>query len=504
MCKDCPCGFNIVNGSCECDARLKKAFPTITCDVNTQSITRPGGSWIGLQMSAQCKILYTKHCALRVCKNKPSSVHLNSSDSQCNYNRGGITCGQCPPGLSAVLGSLRCKRCSNQWLFLIPAFLLAGLFLILFIFVLNLTIVDGKINGFILYVNVIAANLYAVFLPSSDIAKVVSLLNLDSAIETCVYNGMTEYDKTWLQFAFPLYLLFIVIMLALASRYSSLVERLTRKRVIPVIATIFLFSYNKLLLVTTKALYSYTTVYSLSDNKKTTVWTCDTSIPLFGVKFSILFAASLLLLIVILVPINFFLLFTRLSLQRRFLAKYLKPYLDVFQAPFKDSCRHFPGLELLARWISFAIGSRFLKSANQRLALDNSLCVFLLVHVCTFKPFKSHANTFLYISYLINIACIINIMTYSDEHIEETYYAVIIHVLILTAVAEFGLTVLYYLYVNYLQKIKWMKTLIMKIDDNWSQYYNKFKVKSTTPASMEPAGEYEYLQEELLLADPVH
>ena len=95
-------------------------------------------------------------------------------------------------------------------------------------------------------------------------------------------------------------------------------------------------------------------------------------------------------------------------------------------------------------------------------------------------------------------------MTYSDEHIEETYYAVFIHVLILTAVAEFGLTVLYYLYVNYLQKIKWMKTLIMNINENLSQYYNKFKVKSTTPANMEPAGEYEYLQEELLLADPVH
>ena len=44
-------------------------------------------------------------------------------------------------------------------------------------------------------------------------------------------------------------------------------------------------------------------------------------------------------------------------------------------------------------------------------------------------------------------------MTYSNEHIEETYYAIIIHILILTAVAEFGLTVLYYLYVNYLQKI---------------------------------------------------
>ena len=33
----------------------------------------------------------------------------------------------------------------------------------------------------------------------------------------CFYNGMTEYDKTWLQFAFPSYLLLIVAVLAFAS-----------------------------------------------------------------------------------------------------------------------------------------------------------------------------------------------------------------------------------------------------------------------------------------------
>ena len=498
MHETCPCGFTIVNGSCECDPRLKEAFPTITCDVNTQTITRPGDCWIGL--STQCEILYTKDCALSVCHYEPTSVHLNSSDTQCNHNRGGIACGRCPSGLSAVLGSLRCKRCSNQWLLLIPVFLLAGLFLILILFTLNLTIVEGKINGFILYVNVIAANLYAIFLPSSNIAKVVSLLNIEAAIETCLYDGMTEYIKTWLEFAFPSYLLFIVAMLALASRYSSLVERLTRRRVIPVIATIFLFTYNKLLLVTTKVLFSYTSVHRLSDNKKTTVWTCDTSIPLFGVKFSILFAASLLLMIVILVPINFFLLFTRLSLQIRFLAKYLKPYLDVFQAPFKDSCRHFPGLELLIRWMSFAIGSRFLKSAYERLALDNSLCVFLLVYVCTFKPFRSLTNTVLYISYVINVECVITLMTYSDEHIGETYYIVIIHVLIFIALVEFGVTILYYLYINHLQKIRWIRNFIMNIGDGFLNYYNR---NSTFTPNMEPAGEYEHLQEELLLADPV-
>ena len=492
----CPKGFEMINGSCECDTRLKQAFPTITCDVNTQTITRPGGSWIGL--SAQGEILYVKDCATTYCKKESTNIHLNSSDTQCNHNRGGIACGQCPSGLGAVFGSLSCKRCSNQWLLLIPAFLLAGLFIILFLFTLNLTIVDGIINGFILYVNVIVANVHAIFLPSSSTGKVMSLLNLDSAIEVCFYNDMTEYVKTWLQFVFPLYLLFIVAMLALASRYFSVVERLTRRRVIPVIATIFLFSYSKLLLITTKVLFSYTTVHNLSDNKKTTVWMWDTSIPLFGVKFSILFAASLLLILIVLLPLNFFLLFTRFSLRIRILAKYLKPYLDVFQAPFKDSCRHFPGLELLIRWISFAIGSRFLKSSHQRLALNNSLCVFLLLYICAFKPFKSLANTVLYISYAINVECIINLLMYSDVNIEETYYIVILHALIFIALAEFGATVLYYFYIHHLQKIKKLKKFI---SNNWLKCSRKFKIGNIPSPSIEQVGDYEQLQEELLLVD---
>ena len=492
----CPKGFEIINGSCECDTRLKEAFPTLTCDINTQTITRPGGSWIGL--SEQGEILYVKQCATTYCKMESTSIHLNSSDSQCNYNRGGIACAQCPSGLSTVFGSMRCKRCSNQWLLVIPVFVLAGLFLVLFIFTLNLTIVDGKVNPFILYVNVIVANLHAIFLPSSSTAKVMSILNLDSGVDVCLYDGMTEYVKTWLKFSFPSYLLLIVAMLAFTSRYSSLIERLTRKRVIPVIATIFLFTYSKLLLVTTKVLLSYTTVYSLSNNKKTTVWMWDTGIPLFGVKFSFLFAMSLLLMVAILLPLNFFLLFTRFSLRIRFLAKYLKPYLDVFQAPFKDSCRHFPGLELVIRWISFAVGSRFLKSGSERLALDNFLCVFLLLYLCAFKPFKHLTNTLLYVSYAINVECIIILLMHSDLQIGETYYIVILYTLIFTALAEFGTTILYYFYIYHLQKVKKIRKFI---SNNWLKFSRKFKINAIPSPSIEQVGHYEQLQEELLLVD---
>ena len=124
-------------------------------------------------------------------------MQLDFSNAQCNYNRGGMACGHCPPGFSAVFGSLRCKNCSNYWLLLIVVLLLYGLLLVL-LFALNLTIADGKFNGFIWYTNAIVANTHAIFIPSSNVAKLMSVLNLDVGIETCFYYGMTEYDKTWL------------------------------------------------------------------------------------------------------------------------------------------------------------------------------------------------------------------------------------------------------------------------------------------------------------------
>ena len=397
--KTCPLRFSISNGSCQCDIGLEEAFPNIICDIESNTITRPGGSWIGsTSKDGQQVILYTKHCTGSFCSTLATDVQLQFTDIQCVNNRAGMVCGHCSSGLDAIFGSLKCAKCSNKWLLLLPAFIMAGVILVLALFVLNLTVVDGMINGFILYINRIVGNsyIYDIF-PPSFISIPTSLFNLDLGIETCFYHGMTEYHKTWLQFVFPSYLLFIVAMLAFASRYSSSVEKLTRRRVIPVIATIFLLSYSKILLVTTKVLFSYTNVYSLPDNRKMVIWEWDSSIPLFGLRFSILFVVCLLVILLVLFPLSFLLIFTKHFYRFNFVVKYLKPYLDAFQAPFKDSHRYYPGVELFIHNLSFVLGSRVLDAPKTQ-ALSNLLCMLLLAYFCAFRPFKCLSKNVLYIS----------------------------------------------------------------------------------------------------------
>jgi len=499
--KTCPAAFDNYNGSCECNKQLKLAIPRLTCDIKTQSITNPGRGWIGLSHDKQ-NILYVKRCNT-FCSKMPTTMQLTSPDSQCRYGRTGIMCGQCPHGFDAIFGSFNCKKCSNYWLLLIPAFMLAGILLVLSTFVLNLTVVDGKLNGFILYVNLIAGNSYNIYPSRKNIFFVLtSLFNLDLGIETCFYHGMTEYAKTWLQFAFPSYLLFIVVILTIASRYSSSVEKLTRRRVIPVIATIFLLTYNKLLLAIAKVLFSYRIVHSLPDNRNSIIWIYDSSMPLFELKFLALFTACLLIFLIILLPLNLLLLFTKFSYRFKFVAEYIRPYLDAYQAPFKSSCYYYFGIELLLRSVAFALGNRILDS-YKTLAIITFLCLIVLLYICTVKPFKSTANTVLYASYIFDIACVILLVVYFNIKLKSVSYETLYNIFILIAFVKFGCTVFYYLYINHLHKIKELEGCFKRTSNYLLKCWNKFNCnkRNIAPDTL-PLDNFEQLQEELLAIDP--
>jgi len=338
--KKCPLGFAWLNGKCDCDPVLSRKIPNMKCDPENTSILHIPGSWIGVTED-ETDFLYQPSCISYYCSFDAFFMQLKHPDTQCLNNRTGLICGHCPSNLDAMLGSLQCGKCSNYWLLLIPVFLIIGIILVLVLFVLNLTVVDDKINGFILYVNILNTFMYKVFPLNSVAFVIVSLANLDWGIETCFYNGMTEYDKVWLRFAFPIYLFLIVVVIIYASRYSQRIEKLTRKRVIPVIATIFLLSYNKILIVTSAVLCYYVKVNKLRSNEIIYVWGLDTSVPLFGVKFSILFVTCLLIFFLVLVPANILLFFTRFCYRSRFIAEYLKPFMDVYHAPIKDNCHYF-------------------------------------------------------------------------------------------------------------------------------------------------------------------
>jgi len=340
-------------------------------------------------------------------------------------------------------------------LWLLPVFFIAGILLVFCLFTLNLTVVDGKINGFILYANILVVDIqYA--LPTRNIVvfALLSLCNLDLGIETCFYHGMTEYDKTWLQFVFPLYLLCIVGVLVITSRYFIFVERITRKRVIPVIATIFLLSYSKILLVTAKVLVSYTTIHEVHGNQtaQKLIWMYDSHISIYGFQFILIFFTCLVVFLTILVPMNFVLTFTKFSYKCNFISKYLKPYLDACHAPFKINHYYYFGIELLVRAILFAIHDVKI-GIYQILITYIGIWIIILMYMCTFKPFKRTTTAILYISYILNIVCLVMLVMFYNVDTTNTSYVIIFSILNIIALTEFGCTVLYCVYTDHCTRL---------------------------------------------------
>ena len=258
----CPKGFLLHSeGYCWCDPILSSYIPSLThCNIDDQTIPRPANSWISAHtVNNSHSYDVSLHCPFDYCLPDSSHLNLSTPDSQCQFNRSGLLCGQCQQGLSAVFGSSQCKQCSNVYLLIIILIGIAGVILVLLLFILNLTVTNGDINAFLLYVNIISIN-SSIFVPingpGTAIHTFISLANLDLGITTCFYNGMDNYAKAWLQLMFPAYLILIATSLIIASRYSGRIQRLTARRALPVLATLFLLSYTKVLLLVSSVLFS--------------------------------------------------------------------------------------------------------------------------------------------------------------------------------------------------------------------------------------------------------
>ena len=191
----CPLGFIKLNGTCQCYQFLK-LFDITDCDINKKALLRPASSWIVVISHESVHV--SKECPFNYCKPHAFYLCLSTPDLQCQFERSGMLCGGCKAGLSTVFGSYHCQRCSNIYILLIIPIGVAGLLLVLLLFLLNLTVTDGSINAFILYVNIISIN-STVFFPHQHTVSpayiFISLANLDLGIQTCFYNGMDDYAK---------------------------------------------------------------------------------------------------------------------------------------------------------------------------------------------------------------------------------------------------------------------------------------------------------------------
>ena len=359
----CPPGFILSSDppSCQCHPSLAKR--AITCDITTETVRRTPPRWFSMDFDdpEHNSLLAYDYCPFDYCIPDEVDANLSQADTLCAFNRGGIICGGCQSGFSLTLGTNECDVCTNSYLALLIPFAIMGLLLIILLLLLNsLTVSVGAINGLIFYANILQVNKGIFFPPghSNPMTTFIAWLNLDLGIKTCFYDGMDEYAKTYLQFAFPIYLWILIGIIILLGHYLSSVAKLLGDKAVPVLATVFLLSVAKLLRTIIIGL-SYATLEH-SDGRQTIVWYYDANIEYLKGKHIYLFILSLAALLFIMLPFIFGLLFVTclqaLSAHRLFhWVNRSKPLIDAYVGPYKDKHRYWTGFLLFTRGIILII-----------------------------------------------------------------------------------------------------------------------------------------------------
>ena len=423
--ENCPPGFQLSMNEpiCICAERLQQF--TNTCSVDSTTVLREHNAefWVGYDSDNESRgLILHPNCPFDYCTSEETYLAVDDSDKQCNYNRSGLLCGRCSENLSLALGSSRCLQCSNSYLSLLAAFAIAGIALVLFLLVLRLTVAAGTINGLIFYANILAVNSAIFFQPQIKIANVptglianvlsvfIAWLNLDLGIETCFYNGMDAYVKTWMQFAFPLYVWTLVGMIIVGSYYSGRVASIFGRNPIAVLATLFLLSYAKLLRTVIAAL-SYTSL-KYPNNSQIAVWLYDGNIRYLSGKHIPLFTAAMVCLIFLFLPYTMLLIFSQ-CLQAKsqwkifslINSRYVKPFLDAYHAPYTNKHRYWTGLMLLLRLVLFLISAvNALGDPSVNLLAIATAAILTLPTILGSRIYKTWSLGLLETSFILNLA----------------------------------------------------------------------------------------------------
>ncbi len=424
----CPTGFSYSSQNSKCECVHIFVGNGITCEIQTNTFTITNQRWIGfVKYDGKSSIGVGRCSESAYCKiSTVSTINSGDFDNQCIDNHSGALCGECIPGYSITLGSSQCMECSNEYLALLIFFFAAGFLWIAFLSIFDVTVKTGRINGMLFYANVIRIANFEFFRlrqPGYLIFQImINWINLDFGIISCFYDGFDIYSKTWFNFAFPLYLFLLIAIIIICANHSTKFSKILPKNILPVLTTLLLICFTKLLRSSANAL-PYEMVVTEDDS--TTVWRFDGAIKYFGLKHSFLFIFSFLVFFLYVVPFVLILTiypylqsFTRhentmfesfICFFRKKIFK-LKPLLETYDGPFLTKHRYYTGLLVAMRLLIFFVSAGVYATVNStedstwfKSSTVSIVCIVLLGILVSAKIYGCRANLIVELLYLVNV-----------------------------------------------------------------------------------------------------
>ena len=419
--KACLPGFEPGDNNTTCVCMNEESSNLVRCYENgTVYILK--GKWGYINNSTN--LLETVDCPEHFCSCQSEYedylCKFDEHEQQCAHNRTGVLCSECPHGLSVTFGDESCKMCTNLYLLLIlPVILVLSIFSGI-IFRLNIDVFSGYLNAY-LY----CYQMMPLLMPGniefdpfiSFIIGVTSLGGTGGNFGTCLYDGMNNLDKMFLNYAIPSYVVFCTIVFGLwvpqkiweklfcccnsENGNDSQVRNHSFGRAL---SFALVLCYSSFTSVTLKLLHpikynDYYVVYEAGFNR------------FFHGNhlYYFIVAALMLIFVVILFPI--LLSFTHYFSYRFYTVQRAEPIFNALKNNFEDTmvCRYFAAFYFICRLILLVIAI-FVRDEITRLIILAIASVIIQAIFSAIQPYKEKQFNYWDILQL-SVMCLISLLS---------------------------------------------------------------------------------------------
>ena len=390
----CPLGYNSSPKNCTCSEGVE-------CDDFTGSTCIPKGDWFGnFPDNSSSSVLLT--CSSGYCSNigdcEPCTVqgdYCTLSDTQCIQSRVGPMCLECPEGFSYTFGAI---RCANDKYCQIPG-LLISLFIIIYCilsFALLFIVMKvtkgttlGALFSFVYYFSIIDL----VLPPSIVDNNVLSIVyviqsftqlnpNFLGLVPICIAKDASILVLQYLLYLSPVVIWVIVIVLVLCSRRCSKHVKFNDRTPITVISLLILLTFTAF----TKTSFNILLPVEFQGVNGTYVNIAPNQRYFTSADHQIFVVIAVTVLVLGVLPFTSF-LFLVPFLSHHCNMTRIKPFLDEFQACYKDEYRWMAGFYFLCRIPYFLFQLFHTVLVEEYIAQFLSLGI-LLFHVML-QPYKT-------------------------------------------------------------------------------------------------------------------
>lgn len=380
------------------------------CSEDSKNVYLKMGYWGGRVPNGKGEHDFiTYPCPNGYCFFDPNSTDFMYNKSTiCASNRAGdaILCGKCKKKYSLSLGNENCTadvECDNHVYSIywgLPTFLIIVPFVVFGLLYINVDIFTSYLNAWLYFYQILPFVVQTQEQFDNGMQWILALVawKIEGAHLTCFMKGLDNITKLVFNYLFPLYVLFVVIIISQITRcYTRCTGRICfeRTNVFRAISTILVLCYTNLILISLNVcfwvridsnidvLLVQGSIYSTRSGIN------DPSIPPL---YYVLLVVAILVIVFIVIALPLALLLRSCLVRKFAFMQNFRSLYDIFDHCFRDGCGRFSAYYFIWRIIFLLLTSLLSTPGPYRRCWFELLTVLSLVIFVYFQPYRTDSN----------------------------------------------------------------------------------------------------------------